>query len=245
MKVPKRAWAWIDDRLGWSDVILPIVTHPVPRVNWWYVLGSATLIAFVVQVVTGVALAFTYVPAPNSAYESLDFITNRAIFGNVVRGLHYWGSSAMVVLAFAHLARTDKMLQADDGIAGTQMPQSAPELKNASAWIDADRFKKLFHIALRTGKYVDHAGNTIRCDAGLVQGLFRQFDARVVDTRQGGADAAGMSPFVIAEAFAQTKRMLDAVLGREQRRIAAISFFQVRQRTRGQTQYPRKTAAAG
>ena len=43
-------------------------------------------------------------PAPNAAYESLDFITNRAIFGNVVRGIHYWGSSAMVVLAFAHMA---------------------------------------------------------------------------------------------------------------------------------------------
>jgi ubiquinol-cytochrome c reductase cytochrome b subunit len=104
MKWIKQAWGWFDDRIGWSDSIMPIVTHPVPKVNWWYVLGSATLIAFIVQVVTGVALAFTYVPAPNAAYESLDFITNRAIFGNVVRGIHYWGSSAMVVLAFAHLA---------------------------------------------------------------------------------------------------------------------------------------------
>lgn len=100
----KRAWAWVDDRIGWSAAIWPIATHPVPRVNWWYVLGSATLIAFIVQVVTGVALAFTYVPAPNAAYESLDFITNRAVFGNVVRGIHYWGSSAMVVLVFAHMA---------------------------------------------------------------------------------------------------------------------------------------------
>jgi ubiquinol-cytochrome c reductase cytochrome b subunit len=104
MKRVKRGWAWIDDRIGWSAAIWPIVTHPVPKVNWWYVLGSATLIAFVVQVVTGVALAFTYVPAPNAAYESLYFITNWAIFGNVVRGIHYWGSSAMVVLVVAHLA---------------------------------------------------------------------------------------------------------------------------------------------
>src|SRR5215212_69459 len=104
MKPIKWAWAWLDDRLGWSETIWPIATHPVPRVNWWYVLGSATMIAFTVQVVTGVALAFTYVPAPNAAYESLDFITNRAIFGNVVRGIHYWGSSAMVVLAVAHMA---------------------------------------------------------------------------------------------------------------------------------------------
>nr|MBA2450967.1 cytochrome b N-terminal domain-containing protein [Chloroflexota bacterium] len=100
----KGAWEWLDDRLGWSSTIWPIVTHPVPRVNWWYVLGSATLIAFTIQVITGVALAFTYVPAPNSAYESLEFITERAVLGGVVRGLHYWGSSAMVVLVFAHMA---------------------------------------------------------------------------------------------------------------------------------------------
>lgn len=98
------AWAWLDHRLGISDTIQPLLTHPVPRVNWWYVLGSATLIAFVMQVITGVALAFSYVPAPIAAYESLDWITNRALFGNVVRGIHYWGSSAMVVLAVAHMA---------------------------------------------------------------------------------------------------------------------------------------------
>lgn len=104
MRGIKRAWAWFDDRIGWSDVIWPIVVHPVPRVNWWYILGSATLIAFVIQVVTGIALAFVYVPAPNAAYESLEFITNRAVLGNVLRGIHYWGSSAMVLLAFAHMA---------------------------------------------------------------------------------------------------------------------------------------------
>ena len=67
-------------------------------------LGSATLVAFTMQVVTGVALAFSYVPAPIAAYESLEFITSRAVLGSVVRGIHYWGSSAMVVLAVAHMA---------------------------------------------------------------------------------------------------------------------------------------------
>ncbi len=102
----KRLAAWLDDRLGLSASVLPILRHPVPRdVNWWYVLGSATLVAFVFQVVTGVALAFTYVPAPNAAYESLDFITHRAIMGNVVRGIHYFGASAMVILIVAHTVR--------------------------------------------------------------------------------------------------------------------------------------------
>jgi ubiquinol-cytochrome c reductase cytochrome b subunit len=102
----KRIAAWLDDRLGLSTSLLPLLRHPVPRsINWWYVLGSATLVAFIVQVVTGVALAFTYVPAPISAYESLEFITHRALLGSVVRGIHYFGASAMVVLVVAHTVR--------------------------------------------------------------------------------------------------------------------------------------------
>ncbi len=107
MRLVLAIWNWLDDRLGFSKAIYPVIAHPVPRgVNWWYVLGSATLVAFIFQIVTGVALAFTYVPSPNSAYESLRFISNEAILGNVVRGIHYWGSSAMVILIALHLTRT-------------------------------------------------------------------------------------------------------------------------------------------
>ena len=96
---------WLDDRLGFSASIKPIIEHPVPPTGWDYTIGSAALIAFTVQVVTGVALAFSYVPTPDHAYESLDFITHGAILGNVVRGIHYWGASAMVLLVCAHAAQ--------------------------------------------------------------------------------------------------------------------------------------------
>jgi ubiquinol-cytochrome c reductase cytochrome b subunit len=96
---------WLDERLGLSETLKPLLDHPVPPTGWDYTLGSATLVAFIVQVVTGVALAFTYVPTPDHAYESLDFITNTAILGNVVRGVHYWGASAMVLLVAAHAAQ--------------------------------------------------------------------------------------------------------------------------------------------
>jgi ubiquinol-cytochrome c reductase cytochrome b subunit len=100
------AGRWLDHRLALSRWVLPVLRHPVPRdVNWWYVLGSATLVAFIVQVVTGVALAFTYVPSPDHAYDSLQFISSTAILGRVVRGVHYWGASAMVVLVALHAIR--------------------------------------------------------------------------------------------------------------------------------------------
>ena|SRR5579884_1305250 len=106
MNTLRRIWGWIDYRLKFTKAFLPVIEHPVPRkVNWWYVFGSATLTAFVFQVITGVALAFTYVPAPNSAYDSLEFISHKATLGSVVRGIHYWGASAMVILIFVHVAR--------------------------------------------------------------------------------------------------------------------------------------------
>jgi ubiquinol-cytochrome c reductase cytochrome b subunit len=96
---------WLDDRLGLSTSLKPIIEHPVPPTGWDYTIGSAALIAFTVQVVTGVALAFSYVPTPDHAYESLVFITTGAVLGSVVRGIHFWGASAMVLLVSAHAAQ--------------------------------------------------------------------------------------------------------------------------------------------
>ena len=106
MKALHRLWRTLDDRMGISDVVGPIARHLVPPgTNWWYVFGSATLCAFVIQVVTGIALATVYIPATASAYQSLDFITHQAAFGRLLRGMHYFGASAMVLFAGIHMIR--------------------------------------------------------------------------------------------------------------------------------------------
>jgi ubiquinol-cytochrome c reductase cytochrome b subunit len=101
-----KTWDLLDDRLGISQAIKPILSHPVPRgARWAYVFGSATLCAFVIQVLTGVTLAFSYIASSSQAYETLVFITNDAPFGRFLRGLHYYGASAMVLMVGLHMAQ--------------------------------------------------------------------------------------------------------------------------------------------
>src|SRR5580704_17669912 len=105
-KTLKRVVAWFDDRLGVSETFGPMMRHLVPRdARWWYVFGSATMCAFMIQVASGVALAFAYIPSATDAYPTLQFITHNAPFGHFLRGLHYFGASAMVLMVGLHMAQ--------------------------------------------------------------------------------------------------------------------------------------------
>lgn len=106
MKRLKKIWHWIDDRSGFTEIFMPLIKHPVPPGSKWsYVFGSATLFCLVLQVITGVALALLYQPSSSGAYQSLQFITNKAEFGNVLRGMHYFGASGMIIMVGIHMIR--------------------------------------------------------------------------------------------------------------------------------------------
>ncbi len=107
MRFLKSIWSWFDDVTGVSSWLIPLAKHPVPHARksaWFYVLGSATLFVFIVQIVTGIALASAYVPSAGQAYQSLTFISGTH-FGSIIRGIHAFGASAMVILIGLHAIR--------------------------------------------------------------------------------------------------------------------------------------------
>jgi quinol-cytochrome oxidoreductase complex cytochrome b subunit len=97
---------WLEERTGLIGGLKWFLYRKVPSdISWAQTLGSATLTAFIVQATTGVFLAMYYKPHPDTAYESIQYITNDVTLGWLVRGMHRWGASVFIILLFLHMAR--------------------------------------------------------------------------------------------------------------------------------------------
>src|SRR5258707_8024580 len=103
----KRVALWIDERVHLSKLFASTAGHRVPAnaESWFYVFGSGTLLCFVIQIVTGICLAFVYVPAANEAYTSLEYLNCQQSLGWLLRAVHYWGSNFMVAIMLLHMAQ--------------------------------------------------------------------------------------------------------------------------------------------
>jgi quinol-cytochrome oxidoreductase complex cytochrome b subunit len=102
----EKIFTWLDERLALETIYGAVLDRKVPKVNWWFTLGSASLFLFVMQGITGIFLTMYYVPDPQKAYDSIEYIMNGLAFGWLIRGIHHWGASLMVLVVFLHMLRT-------------------------------------------------------------------------------------------------------------------------------------------
>ena len=103
-----RIGEWIAERIPLNSVQLRELTNePVPNhlKRWWFALGGTPAYLFVVQIVTGILLAFYYQPSPQTAYESVRYITHEASFGWYLRSLHKWAATLMIASVILHQMR--------------------------------------------------------------------------------------------------------------------------------------------
>lgn len=97
-KLSRRLLDWLEHRAGNMEA-------PASS-GWPQVLGSVALFAFLVQAATGILLTLNYTAAPVAAYNSVRHIMTQANAGRLLRALHHWGASLMIVVVVLHLIQT-------------------------------------------------------------------------------------------------------------------------------------------
>ena len=97
---------FLDERLPLRTPLRAFFSDPQPSsVGWHHTLGSALLFLLIVQFLTGGVLLLFYAPTPDHAWESLRHLEEHNKPGDLVRGVHVWGASFMIVVATLHILR--------------------------------------------------------------------------------------------------------------------------------------------
>jgi ubiquinol-cytochrome c reductase cytochrome b subunit len=102
-----KLYDWVERRVQFEGPIQQAALHKVPKctASWWYVFGSAAFTLLIWQVVTGVMLAFMYVPSAAEAWNSLQVLNHQAMLGWFLRAMHGWGSNFMVAIVVIHMVQ--------------------------------------------------------------------------------------------------------------------------------------------
>jgi cytochrome b6 len=97
---------WFKERLEIQAIADDITSKYVPpHVNIFYCLGGITLTCFIVQVATGFAMTFYYRPTVTEAFASVQYIMTEVNFGWLIRSVHRWSASMMVLNMILHVCR--------------------------------------------------------------------------------------------------------------------------------------------
>jgi ubiquinol-cytochrome c reductase cytochrome b subunit len=100
----QRLLDWIEYRTGLETAIKNFLYEEIPASSGWHqVFGSVAVFLFLVQAFSGLLLAFNYAPTPGDAYNSVRYIVTTLTGGALIRGLHHWGASMMIVIVVLHM----------------------------------------------------------------------------------------------------------------------------------------------
>jgi quinol-cytochrome oxidoreductase complex cytochrome b subunit/cytochrome c551/c552 len=102
--IAQRLIDWIEYRTGLETAIKNFLFEDIPASSGWHqVFGSVAVFLFLVQALSGLLLAFNYAPTPGDAYNSVKYIITALTGGALIRGLHHWGASMMIVVVVLHM----------------------------------------------------------------------------------------------------------------------------------------------
>src|ERR1700736_3997752 len=100
-------FGWLDRRTGVDSLLRAVLDEPIPGgASLAYVFGSGLLFLFLSQVITGMFLVLYYVPSTDHAHTTVAYITKEVTSGSFIRGIHAYGSSAIIIVLLLHVTQT-------------------------------------------------------------------------------------------------------------------------------------------
>ena len=101
-----KIYNWFEERLEIQSIADDISSKYVPpHVNIFYCFGGIVFTLFLVQVATGFAMTFYYRPSVADAFASIEFLMTQVNFGWLIRSIHRWSASMMVLMMILHVFR--------------------------------------------------------------------------------------------------------------------------------------------
>jgi len=109
----QKMYDWIDERVDIAPIWRDIADHEVPEhVNpahhfsaFVYCFGGLTFFVVVIQILSGMFLMMYYVPDIENAWKSVYYLQSQVAHGQIVRGMHHWGASVVIVMLLLHTMR--------------------------------------------------------------------------------------------------------------------------------------------
>ncbi|MDP6771627.1 MAG: cytochrome b N-terminal domain-containing protein [Anaerolineales bacterium] len=98
---------WFEERYQLEEVVEKNVTKKlIPKgISLFRCMGGLVLIAFLIQVGTGIFLVFYYVPSAGEASNSVQYIRHALPYGWLIQKVHAVTPYFMIVPLFAHMIR--------------------------------------------------------------------------------------------------------------------------------------------
>ena len=103
----------LKDRESYRNFFNSLILHFRPRsvqertlrfsLTWG--LGGMAVVLVFMMLTTGLMLKFAYQPVPDRAYESIIYLQNNVLFGQLVRNIHHWSANALLIIVFLHFLR--------------------------------------------------------------------------------------------------------------------------------------------
>src|SRR6185436_19587803 len=99
-----RVLTWVDERSGLGAWLKSAAESPLPGgARWARSFGAVTLALLLLEVITGIGLAAWYSPSATDAWASVHYIQYQVTLGAMLRGLHHFGGTVLIIVAGFHL----------------------------------------------------------------------------------------------------------------------------------------------